>query len=199
MIESGSGYEGADGGQAGAGARVIREIMRTPAFLEIVKTNMGGWDPEGARLAVRTLLWEDPEFALSLAGIAPELVNYLVEAVLELGRQMNTFPAPLLDAFVDQLTEAVDIDSARQVPEVYGPLLEKVDIQRRLRPAIGAAVNLVSRTINRAAEKNPYFVRDACAAVDGREAVRAAWAVTKSIALWGFSAAAKLFRRFTGA
>jgi hypothetical protein len=172
---------------AGAGARVMREIIRTPAFLEIIKTNMASIDPEGARMAVQTMLWEDPELTLSTASVAPEIINSLVEAMLELGRQLNQFPAPLLDAFLDQLTGGVDTDRMREFPAVYGPLLEKVEFQSRATAAFGAAVNAAARAISKAGAKNPYFVRDSMELVDGREVARAAWSVTRSIALWCFS------------
>ncbi|MHB8896785.1 MAG: hypothetical protein ACYC99_16645 [Candidatus Geothermincolia bacterium] len=194
-------YEGSvefRGEGARAGARLMREIIRTPAFLEIIKTNMVALDPEGARMAVRTVLWEDPELTLSIASTVPEVINYLVEAVVELGRQLGQFPAPLLDAFLTQLVSGIDTGAMREAPVVYGPLLEKVGFQQKAVTAFGSAMNAVARAINRTAAKNPYFVRDSLEAVDGREVGRAAWAVTRSLALWGFSAAAKVFRRLAG-
>jgi hypothetical protein len=176
----------------------MREVIRTPAFLEIIKTNMVALDPEGARLAVRTVLWEDPELTLSLAGTAPEAINYLVEAVLELGRQLEQFPAPLLDAFLDQLIGGIDTGSLREVPAVYGPLMEKMGFPQRAASALSAAVNALARAINRTAAQNPQFLRDSMEAVDGGEVARAAWAIARSMALWGFSAAKELFKRLAG-
>lgn len=180
-----------------AGARVMREIMRTPAFLELIKTNMVALDPEGARMAVRTILWEDPELTLSLASTVPDVVSYLVEAVLELGRQLNQFPAPLLDAFIDQLASGVDAQAFREIPGVYGPLMEKVGFPEKATRMFGSAVNAVARAINRSAEKNPYFVRDSMEAVDGREVARAAFSVTRSLALWALSALSKVIKKLT--
>lgn len=194
---TGSGdLRGDDRGEgAMAGARVMREIIRTPAFLEIIKTNMTMLDPEGARMAVRTILWEDPELTLSLAGTAPDVINYLVEAVLELGRQLNQFPAPLLDAFLDQLMTGVNTEGMREVPAVYGPLLEKIDAGQRVRVAAGAIINALARAINRASAGNPYFVRDSMPAIDGKEVGRAAFAVVRSTALWCISGLANLLKR----
>jgi hypothetical protein len=183
---------------AGARARVMREVIRTPAFLEIIQTNMAALDPEGASIAVRTLLWEDPELALSLAGATPEVINYLVEAVLELGRQLNTFPGPLLDAFIDQLSTGVNVDRMREVPVVLGPVMEKVDFQRRAAQAAGSVVNAVARSINRAAARNPYFLRDSISGVDGREVGRAAYAVVRSACLWSFSGIVKVLKSVAG-
>lgn len=182
-----------------AGARVMREIIRTPAFLELIRTNMVVLDPEGAREAVRTILWEDPELTLSLASTVPETVNYLVEAVLELGRQLNQFPAPLLDAFADQLIGGIDPEPLRELPGVYGPLAGKLGLSRRAAGLFGSAVNAAARAVNNAARNNPYFVRDSMVAVDGREVARAAFSVARSLALWGLSAVAGLVRRLSGA
>lgn len=199
MMAEASGADSYCDEGARAGARVMREIIRTPAFLEIIKTNMTALDPEGARIAVRTILWEDPELALSLASTVPEVVNYLVEAVLELGRQLNQFPEPLLNAFIDQLVLGVDPEELRQFPAVYGPLMQKIGFQQRATKVFGAAVNAVARAINTTAEKNPYFVRDAVENVDGTEVARAAWAVTRSLLLWGCSAVVRIYKRFAGA
>lgn len=174
-----------------AGARVMREIIRTPAFLEIIRTNMVALDPDGAREAVRAILWEDPELTLSLASSLPEVVNYLVEAALELGRQLNGFPDPLLDAFLDRLVGGVAREPFFELPAVYGPLAVKVGLSRRAAGLFGGAVNALARAINGAAKENPHFVRDLMVAVDGREVGRAALAVLRSLALWGCSAVAR--------
>jgi hypothetical protein len=171
---------------------------RARAFAEIIKTNMMAVDPECARQAVRTMMWEDPALSLSLAGVTPDVVNYLVEAVLELGRTMNQFPGPLLDAFVDQMVGGIDTARIREVPAVYGPLFEKIDMPGRTRKAFGQAVNAAAQMINRTAAKNPYFLRDAVSEVDGRQVARAALAVGRSALLWGLSATKKLVSTVLG-
>jgi hypothetical protein len=183
---------------AGAGARVLREVIRTPAFMSIIKMNVASLDPENAAPLVRTMLWEDPELSLSLVALAPDIVNYVVEAVLELGRQLDQFPAPMLDAFLDELGRGIDTDKIGEVPVVYGRLAEKVDAGRRAAVALGAAVNAGARMINRAAGRNPYFLRDAMAEVDGREVAHAGFAVVRSACLWGYSALKKMLERVAG-
>ena len=183
---------------AGAGVRVLREVMRTPAFMSIIKMNIASLDPESARLAVRTLLREDPELALSLVALAPDMVNYVVEAVLEVGRQLDQFPAPLLEAFLDELASGIDPEKLREVPVVYGRIFEKVDAGRRVAVALGAAINTGARMVNRAAGRNPYFLRDALAEVDGREVAKAGFAVVRSACLWGYTALKKMVGRVAG-
>ena len=77
----------------GAGARVLREVIRTPAFLEIIKTNITGFEPEDARALVRTFLREDANLSLSLIGTSPVVINYIVEAILEMGLAACGVPA----------------------------------------------------------------------------------------------------------
>ena len=110
----------------GVGTRVLREIIRTPAFQEIIKTNMTELDPDEAGHLVRTAFWEDLNLSLSLMGTSPVVVNYLIEAFLELGRQLNQFPAGLLNEFISNITSDMDNDALTEIPEVYGQLLEKV-------------------------------------------------------------------------
>ncbi len=178
---------------AGAGARVLREIIRTPAFLEMIKTNSQGLDPAEARELVRAFLWEDPELSLSMVGTVPELVNYLAAAVLELGRQMNNFPGGLLEQYVEQAAAEIDLDVFRQYPEVFGPLLENMGGYRAAAAGFGAAVNATARFVTRAAKRNPDFVRDAVSGVDWREIGRAAFAVARSLARWLLQAGAGVF------
>lgn len=188
----------ADMNEGGAGARVMREIIRTPAFLEIIKTNMASLDPETARAAVHTLMWEEPSLSLSIAAMVPEMVNYMVEAVLELGRTLDNFPPQLLDAFVDQLSGGVDQQALARLPEVYRPVLEKVEFQRRARRAAGQAVNAMARMINRSAAGNPYFIRDSLSEVDGREVFRAGMAIGRSLAIWAGSGIKKYVTSLMG-
>lgn len=85
---------------AGLGSRLWREILKTPAFRQIIMLNLTDLEPARARVAVRTLVWADPNFSLSLAAVAPQVVNYLAEALLELARQWQHLPPELADAFL---------------------------------------------------------------------------------------------------
>lgn len=174
----------ATAGGAGAGARVLREIIRTPAFLELIKVNSSDLDPEAARELVRTLMWEDVELSLSLVGTLPEVVNYLAAALLELGGQMNGFPGGLLRQFVEQAAAEIDLETLKEFPATFSPLLEKVGFGRAAAIGFGRAVNAGARFVTEAQGKNPDFVRDAMSGVDGRELARAVFAVARSLARW---------------
>ena len=51
-------------------SRVLREVIRTPAFREIIHINAGGFDAKAARELVTTAIREDPE--IPMARPAPE-------------------------------------------------------------------------------------------------------------------------------
>ncbi|MHA1570120.1 MAG: hypothetical protein ACTSXZ_11680, partial [Alphaproteobacteria bacterium] len=106
-----------------AGARILREVLRTPAFRDIIKLNLAATKPEAARELVRTLIWEDPNLSLSLAAASPQTINALVEALLELGRQLGRFPPDLTDQYVRQIAAEVDGERLRELPRVWAPLL----------------------------------------------------------------------------
>lgn len=222
MVEETGSLPGGESG-GGAGARVLREIIRTPVFMEIIKTNIAEVDPESAREMVRALLWQDVNLSLSLLGASPAMVNYLVEALLELGRQLNTFPEPLLQEFMLQMSDDLTTGRLGDFPEVYGPLLEKAlfsnpEIRARVAGglcggvnacvrginrilngileseplpgrgsvsldagALGEAVTLTARLINRSLSGNPHFLRDVAGNIDAREVMLAAFSLTRAL------------------
>lgn len=184
--------------EAGAGARIIREVIRTPTFVELIKTNTTGLEPEKARELVRVLMFEDINLSLSLGGTTPDVVNYLIEAVLEVGRQLDQFPGPLLDAFVDELGARIDREKLAELPRVYGVVFDKVRGRDRMVKGLGALITSSARAVNRAARSDPYFLRDVFANVDGIEVLRASFAVTRSVVLCFFSWATRLARAAAG-
>lgn len=184
-----------DNWQAGAGARVLREIIRTPAFLEIIKMNAKDLDPESAREVVRTFLWEDVELSLSVVGTVPEVVNYLTAFVLELGKQMNDFPGGLLEQYVEKIVAEIDLDVLMEYPGVFGPLLENVWFKDAAATAIGRTVNAATALLIKTIKQNPDFLRDTLSQVDGRQALRAVFAVAGSAIRWVISGISNLFAR----
>ena len=183
----------------GAGARVLREIIRTPAFQEIIRTNISGLDPGDARDMVRAFLREDINLSISLMGMSPVVINYLVEAVLELGRQLAGFPPALLETFVSQMTSEIDSEAMKEIPEVYGPLLEGIlespERQEAFAAALGRLVTSSARFLNRSISRNPYFLRDVLANVDMKEVLWTVVSIFRSILLSLVSSGSRLIRR----
>jgi hypothetical protein len=125
---------------AGAVTRVVREMLRTPSFKELVKIWISTADREKAKGFVNTVLWEDFEFTLSLMSVFPELINYMVEALLEMSTSLEQLPSELLDTFVISLFGRIDTDRMKEIPGAYFPILEKINFQEKLSAEIDRVV-----------------------------------------------------------
>jgi hypothetical protein len=110
----------------GLSERLMREVIATPALKEIVLMRMKDIKPETAPGVVRTLLWGDPGISMSLFGALPDAVNWLLELLLELGRQLNGLPEPLLKDILGQVGGGIDPERLKQFPAVYGQLARRL-------------------------------------------------------------------------
>ncbi len=109
-------------------SRILRELLRTPRFKKTVSILLSEIDPENAGLLVETLVWEDPEFFLSLMGAAPDVVNALINVVLELSRQFSSFPTGLLASYLSMIIDRLDAKSlGKVIRETLGLLGEVRD------------------------------------------------------------------------
>ncbi len=91
----------------GAG-RVLRELLRTPRFKESVRILLRDLDPENGALLARTLMFEDPEFFLSLLSAVPALVNTAIAGLEEALFRAGAFPPEVLDQLIRALVEDID-------------------------------------------------------------------------------------------
>ena len=77
--------------------------------------------PETAPGLIKTLLWGDPGISMSLFGALPDMVNWLLELLLELGRQLNGLPEPLLKDILGQVGTGIDPGRSEGVPPGLRP------------------------------------------------------------------------------
>jgi hypothetical protein len=110
----------------GLSERVLSEILQTPALKELLILMMKDIDPDAAAGLVRTVLWGEAGVSLSLFGALPDMVNWLLEFLLETGRQLNGIPAPLLREFLVKVGSAIDSERLGQFPGVYGDLVKSL-------------------------------------------------------------------------
>lgn len=109
----------------GMGQRVLRELLQTPAFKEAVLIAIEDINADDAAELVKTFLWEDAAFGMSVMAAAPGLINYVVEMILELGRQFAALPDPLLKDLILQIFKGIETERLERLPEVYGSFLDE--------------------------------------------------------------------------
>jgi len=130
----------------GLSERILKEVIATPALKELILLQMKDIKAETAPGLVKTLLWGDPGISMSLFGALPDAVNWLLELLLELGRQLNGLPELLLKDILGQVGLGIDGDRLKQLPEVYGQLARRLLIgedktPEEARAAVIAACN----------------------------------------------------------
>jgi hypothetical protein len=96
------------GGLIDALARILRQLIRTPKFRDVLVMLLNSIDPPGARELVRVLFWEDAGLFLAIVGAVPALVNAGCELVAEAAAQLNSMPTPLLQEFMGRVVEGID-------------------------------------------------------------------------------------------
>jgi len=135
----------------GLGERVLREIIATPALKEIILLQMKDIKAETAPGLVKTLLWGDPGISMSIFGALPDAVNWLLELLLEVGRQLNGLPEPLLKDILGQVGGGIDGERLRRLLEVYGQVARRLAVGEAASPeeARAAAIDAVNAAIGR--------------------------------------------------
>lgn len=139
----------------GLGERLLKEIIATPALKEVILLQLKGIKPEAAPGLVKTMLWGDPGISMSLFGAVPDIVNWLLEFLLEFGRQLNALPEPLLKDILGRIGAGIDRERLRSFPEVYGTLLRRLVVgegktPEEAREAAVAALNRMLAALDRA-------------------------------------------------
>ncbi len=172
------------------GARLLREILRTPAYREIIHlyAEGGGSDP-GA--AARALLTEDPELPLRLASASPAAVERAVHSALVLGRQLASYPEPMLEAYLEQIADDIDRGALRELPRVWGPTLARM-APWLLQGVATAAGELASSLAQMDEQQRALLVRRWATEVDGAELGRSLNALSEMVVLLRRDAPASL-------
>lgn len=119
----------ADGRGHSAVAGLMRELIRTPAFKEMVNLFLRDISPENARELVRTLLWEDVGFFMGALGAMPQIISYMGGAVAELGVQLNNIPPPFLKEALGAMQDEIDIEVFKSIPAAFSPILKTMSEQ----------------------------------------------------------------------
>jgi hypothetical protein len=114
-----------DGATEPVAARVLREVLRTPPFREVLRLHRSELQRGGGRALVQTLLQEDPEVWLGLVSATPSLVNTITESLTELGRELAALPPGLVDGYLEEVVREIDRGTLRDLPVVWAPILAR--------------------------------------------------------------------------
>ncbi len=144
--------------QTGMATRVLRELLRTPAFKELVKIRITETAPGTAQELAKIFLWEDVDFSLSLLGSSPNAINFVGQLAEEVGRQLANFPSHILKDFLSQMGEKIDKDTFKALPQAYAPLVEELfwedlEVQRATREKAIDTLNALLRNSATALER----------------------------------------------
>lgn len=124
------------------GARVLKQVLGTPAFRDILRLHLNEFQRGEGRSLVRTLLRSDPELMLGMASTTPRVIDTVTESLLALGQELAAMPAPLVDAYLSQVVQEIDTDTLRELPRVWTPILAR---------ALPGALNTLCDTVAGAA------------------------------------------------
>ncbi len=143
---TGTGYSALPG--------LVRELLRTPGFKELLLIHLRDVNPENAAELVRAFLWEDVAFSMSVLGASPSLVNWVVELLLELGKQLNNFTLDILRDFIARMGKDLDTERLKELPSAYAPLVNQLLLEdREALDALIAGIGAVAERMMQAGER----------------------------------------------
>jgi hypothetical protein len=133
---------------------LVRELIRTPAFKELLLLHLRDIDPDNASELVKTLVWEDVGFSMGVLGTSPQLINWMAQALIELGVQLSNFTTDILKDFIGKLGEDIDTEKLKSVPSAYAPLVNDLVLEdREALDAIIAGLGSLAEEIIAATER----------------------------------------------
>ena len=170
---------------------VIKGIIRSPLFKDILRTNLNEVDPRTGSSFVKTLMGEDPEVFFGLISSLPMFINVLIKASTEFAVQLkDKYPPEMLKAFLTSLYDDIDKDALRQCGKAWtelaaslwkaSPELRQAATEFLLSsgPKIKAgAINGLARSINAITQNYPQafsiFIASVLRNIDGHEVGKA--------------------------
>ena len=136
--------------EGAASSRVMRQLLKTPAFKELLLLSMKDIDADEPRELVKTIMWEDSALSFSTLGALPHDLNFLAAFMDELGLQLQQLPPEMFRQFVAEMEEKLDKDTLKNLPSAYLPLIESLiwedaENRKRLRRGVAEALNALMK------------------------------------------------------
>jgi hypothetical protein len=146
--------DSSEGGGYSALPGIVRELIRTPGFKELLLLHLRDINPDNARELVKAAIWEDVVFSMSGLGASPKLVNWLTEALIELGVQLGNFTLDILRDFLVKLGQDLDIERLRALPDAYAPLVNELLLEdREALDGLIAGLGVIAEELAQAGER----------------------------------------------
>ena len=164
----------------GVMARVLREALRTPAYREMLRLHVNEFQASEGPSLVRSMLREDPELWLSLAGATPRLMDSVVQSLAALGTELSAMPDPLVDSFLTEMAESLDHETLRSLPLVWAPLLAR-GVPGALNLAFASVAGVGDSLVELSSEKRSAALKRALSGLDTAQAGRALNAVVELV------------------
>jgi len=180
----------------GLSENLLREVLRTPPLKELILLQMKGIDPDNAPGLVQAMLWEDPDISMSLFGSLPDMVNWLLEFLLELGKQLNDLPEPFLGEILKVLGDDINRDRLKEIPVIYARLTQHLVLGEEApdkldAESLGQVINRLLALSNEARRSRKVTVGEQFRAVlsqlDSREVFTAAGDLLRSAVSMGWA------------
>jgi len=186
---------------------IIKEIMKTPMFKDILKNHLRSTDRSSGRKTTKTILWQDPEVLLGLTGSMPDIINLIVDSLDELGEQLKEkYPPELIAGLMESLYKDIDRSSLKRCINTWSDLGRDIwssssgarssalnAIQTKGPGFIAGALNNAAKRINSIEAENPQlisaFLKDTISNIDGPEFNKASHTLTNAILdqKWGIT------------
>ena len=146
---------------------ILQQILKTPAYKDILRVNLNGMSPKTGRSLVQTLVREDPEVFLSLISSLPVFINALTSAAGELAVQLrNMYPPETLKSYLISLAEDIDREAMNECSAAWSELVSSLwdvssDIRMKVRKTIlTSGPKVMAGAINQAARSVNTLIRD---------------------------------------
>jgi hypothetical protein len=148
------------------GNGILKELLRTPVYKDLLRTNLKGMRTQTGSSLVKTVMGQDPEVFLGLVSSLPVFLNNLSSAAAELASQLSEkFPPELLMSYLEALFEDIDTEKCRAAcTELFASLWgASPDLRDRARKAILASgpkviaegINFLARAVNNTTRQDP--------------------------------------------
>ncbi|MBN2298726.1 MAG: hypothetical protein JXM72_09035 [Deltaproteobacteria bacterium] len=202
---------------------ILEQILKTPAYKDILRVNLNEMRKETGSSLVKTLLSEDPEVLLSLISAATVFINTLVGASGELAvRVRNMYPPEMLKAYLISMAEDIDREAVKECSAAWSELVSDLwkassDVRLQARKniltsgpmVIAGAINTAARSINSLVRDDPNalntFVSKVFRDVDNKEISLATMSLAEAfldqkwhLASWAWALVRKRMRRKFG-